>query len=200
MRWTHHFIGTVVLVGLTACATVKGPEATRSEATGLPETLWDFKPEGAGWTAAALDALDGHGAPLVAMTPSDVAVYCPAYAEASRADRKAFWVGFLSALAKHESTWRADVTSPNGRWHGLLQISPATAEGYGCQATSAAALRRGEANLSCAIRIMATTVTRDGVISAGGRGVAADWGPFARPEKRTDISSWTSAQSYCAPS
>jgi len=55
----------------------------------------------------------------------------------------------------------------------------------------------GEANLSCAIRIMAHTVPRDGVVAAGGGGVAADWGPFNVAVKRADMADWTRAQSYC---
>ena len=49
-----------------------------------------------------------------------------------------------------------------------------------------------------ALRIMAVTVPRDGVVSAGMRGVAADWGPFHSRTKRTDMMKWTRAQPYCA--
>ena len=103
----------------------------------------------------------------------------------------------MSALAKHESTWRPDVSGGDGRWHGLLQISPGTAKGYGCRATSSDELKSGSANLSCALRIMAVTVPRDGVIAEGRGGIAADWGPFTKADKRAEMAAWTREQSYC---
>ena len=193
-------------LGLAACST---PEADAPSdlvlvASGspakpdLPPARWDHKPQAEVWTTTALSALDSHASPLVDITPADIETWCPGYATASEEDRKAFWVGLISTLAKHESTWRPGVSGGEGRWHGLLQISPATARGYGCDATSAEALKSGTANLSCGLRIMSTTVARDGVVSAGGGGVAADWGPFNQPKKRSDMIAWTRAQGYCA--
>lgn len=144
-----------------------------------------------------MTALDAHGAVLVETVPADVEKYCPGYPEAGPETRKGFWVVFLSALAKHESTWRADASGGGGRWHGLLQISPNTAEGYGCRARTASALKNGGMNLSCGLRIMAVTVPRDGVISDGMRGVAADWGPFHQARKRADIQAATRAYPGC---
>ncbi|MEL6516808.1 MAG: transglycosylase SLT domain-containing protein [Pseudomonadota bacterium] len=165
--------------------------------TGLPPARWDHKDAGDAWTRATLRALDGPGAPLVDAVPMDATAWCPAFPKADRTQRKAFWVGLLSSLAKHESTWREEVSGGEGRWHGLLQISPATARGYGCAATSAEALKDGPANLSCAVRIMGVTVARDGVISEGGGGVAADWGPFVQEAKREEMRAYTRAQPYC---
>ena len=85
----------------------------------------------------------------------------------------------------------------DGRWFGLVQISPATARGYGCDARSGEALKDGSANLSCAIRIWAETVPRDGVVSAGGGGIAADWGPMVQTRKREDMRAWVRQQDYC---
>jgi len=133
------------------------------------------------------------------MVPQDIGDWCPAYPQADAAQRKAFWVGFLSTLAKHESTMRETAVGGGGRWHGLLQILPATARGYGCRARDGATLRHGPSNLSCAVRIMAVTVPRDGVVSRGMRGVAADWGPLHSRKKRTDMMSWMRRQSYCKP-
>lgn len=197
-------------LALASCAPAEPPDAaapatmsfvaeTRPAAT-LPDARWDHKPQAEQWTEAALTALKGHGAPLVSMVPEDADTWCPAYADATAEDRKAFWVGLLSALAKHESTWRPHVSGGDHQWHGLLQISPATARGYGCAADSAEELKNGEANLKCGLRIMAYTVPRDGVIAADGGGVAADWAPFHNAEKRADMVSWTRAQDYCRPS
>ncbi|MEM0949359.1 MAG: transglycosylase SLT domain-containing protein [Pseudomonadota bacterium] len=174
--------------------------STDTDEATAPAARWDFHPEAERWTEATLIALEGPGAPLVTLVPRDFETWCPGYATASLDDRKAFWVALLSSLAKHESTWRPDVSGGNGRWHGLLQIAPGTARGYGCEARSAAALKDGAANLQCAVRIMGRTVSRDGVISAGGRGVAADWGPFHQSNKRNEMIAWTRAQPYCQPS
>ena len=109
-----------------------------------------------------------------------------------------FWLGFMSALAKYESTYKPQAVGGGGRWYGLLQILPATARGYECHAGSRAALTNGAANLSCAVRIMAVTVPRDGVVAGNGsRGVGADWGPLRSRAKRTEMSAWLKRQSYC---
>lgn len=158
---------------------------------------WDHRPEAAAWTNAALAALDRHGVALVETVPRDAGVWCPGYVDATEQERKAFWVGLLSALAKHESTWNPEAVGGGGKWFGLVQISPATARGYGCEHASGDALKNGSGNLSCAIRILSHTVPRDGVVAEGGRGVAADWGPFHSAAKRAEMMEWTSNQSYC---
>lgn len=165
----------------------------------LPRTRWENAPQSMLWTRAALAALKDHARPLTRVVPQDIAEWCPAYPQADEAARRAFWVGLLSALAKHESTYRPHAVGGGGRWHGLLQITPATARGYGCRAHTGAALRHGPDNLACALRIMTHTVQRDGVVSHGMRGVAADWGPFHSASKRDDMKRWVQRQSYCKP-
>jgi len=176
---------------------VVAPSAARDG--NIPRTRWEHQPQGALWTRSALSALKAHGAVLVERVPRDIAEWCPAYPQSAERGRRAFWVGFLSALAKHESTYNARAVGGGGRWHGLLQILPATARGYECHARDGAALRHGPDNLSCAIRIMAFTVPRDGVVSEGMRGVAADWGPLHSRAKREDMKRWLRGQSYCKP-
>lgn len=184
---------------LVACSEEQaaGP-STPDEA--LPDMRWSHVPHHNAWNDAAVQALTEHGAPLVEMVPADIDAWCPTYRKADAAGRQAFWVGFLSALAKHESTYKPAAVSPNGKWFGLLQISPATARGYDCRADSGHDLKNGGENLSCAIRIMAVTVPRDGVIHAYDgrwRGVAADWGPIRVGAKRRDISAWLKTQPFC---
>ncbi len=158
---------------------------------------WDHRPEAANWTTTAFAALETHAAVLPTIVPADIAQWCPAYETASETDREAFWVGLMSALARHESTWNPEAVGGGGRWFGLVQISPATARSYSCDATSGSALTNGAANISCAMRIWATTVARDGVVSAGRGGVAADWGPMVQSSKREEMRSWISQQPYC---
>lgn len=167
----------------------------------LPRMRWSHMDNHQLWNAAALQALQSHGRPLVEMVPADIEDWCPYYEAAGAPGRAAFWVGFMSALAKHESTYMPRAVGGGGKWYGLLQIAPATARGYECRAGSGEALKDGGDNLSCAVRIMAVTVPRDGVIFARDskwRGVAADWGPMRVPGKRRDIAGWVRAQPYCA--
>ncbi|MCK0167300.1 lytic transglycosylase domain-containing protein [Jannaschia sp. S6380] len=171
--------------------------ASRPRLQEMPDLRWDHIRGSARWTAAAMRALDTHGDRLVQTVPRDIAEWCPAYPEADEWERKAFWAGLLSTLAKHESTWRPTAVGGGGLWYGLVQILPATARGYGCQARSGEALKDGALNMSCAVRIMNLTVPRDGVVSRGMRGVAADWGPFHSSRKRADMRAWLNRQPFC---
>ncbi len=159
---------------------------------------WDHRPEAPIWTQKALAAIDGHEADLPEIIPADIATWCPGYAQAAEEEREAFWAGLMSALAKHESTWNPRASGGGGRWIGLLQISPATARHYGCEATTKAELKDGASNLSCAVQIAAVQVRRDGMVAGGGaQGMGRDWAPFRSSAKRADMAAWTRAQSYC---
>jgi hypothetical protein len=186
--------------GLVTGAVAETPRLSPPEREAkLPRTRWDHVPDAPLWTRAALSALKDHGRVLPRMVPADIADWCPAYGSAPVEARRAFWVGFLSALVKHESTYRSHAVGGGGRWYGLTQIQPSTARLYGCRARNGTALKHGPDNLSCAVRIMARTVPRDGVVSRGMRGVAADWGPLHSSRKRQDMMAWTRSQSYCRP-
>lgn len=181
------------------------PEEDRVEqAAFLPAMRWDHRPEAADWTAATLAALRAEGAVLASTIPADVDAFCPKYAEASMPERRAFWAGLFSALAKHESTWNPKAKGGGGRWIGLMQIAPRTARAYDCDLPEGAGLTDGKANLACAVKIAARQVGRDGAIvsdgSGGWRGVARDWAPMRVESKRKDVASWTRAQSYCSES
>lgn len=167
----------------------------------VPRTRWQHMRGNAVWTRAALSALKDHGRPLVDLVPGDIADWCPAYPTKTEAERRAFWVGFMSALAKHESTYKPWAVGGGGLWYGLLQILPSTARGYRCRVGTGEDLKNGAANLSCAVRIMAHTVPRDGVIHGyrgrKGQGVTADWGPMHSAAKRRDMAGWLKRQTYC---
>lgn len=193
--------GVVAISVLASCATLANlelPQFGAEEVVEDPVMRWDHRPEASTWTATAFAALDTHAAVLPTLVPGDIDQWCPAYPDAPEADREAFWVGLMSALARHESTWNPEAVGGGGRWFGLVQISPATARHYGCQATSGQALLNGSDNISCALRIWATTVPRDGVVAASRGGVAADWGPFVQANKREEMRAWISSQPYCA--
>lgn len=168
----------------------------------IPDARWDFREGGQTWSLAAMSALAAHGSVLQETVPQDIDRWCPAYREAGAAQRRAFWVGMMSALAKHESTYRPDAVGGGNLWFGLLQIYPPTARGYGCHARTGEALKNPADNLSCAVRIMAVTVPRDNAIAIHNgrwRGVAADWGPMTNRSKIAEMANWTRAQSYCQP-
>lgn len=162
----------------------------------VPATRWDHHPEAASWTGATMQAL-GDAPGLLDHIPADVAEYCPAYPGATPAERPAFWTGYLSALAKYESRWNPAAAGAGGRYRGLMQIAPATARGFGCDAD---ALYEGSANLACAVRILAAEVPARGAIvegPAGMGGVAAHWPPARKPGNRAEIAAFTTAQDYC---
>ncbi len=167
----------------------------------LPEARWDFKTGSAVWTRSAMTAVRRFEV-LPTIVPRDIDTWCPAYETANTQTRTAFWVGMMSALSKHESTYNPRAVGGGNQWYGLLQIYPPTARSYGCRATTGEALKNPADNLSCAARIMAVTVERDRAIALNDgrwRGVAADWGPMTNRGKIADMAAWTSAQSYCQP-
>ena len=147
---------------------------------------------------ASLTAIAGQDARLAATLPADIETWCPGYADAGWANRRAFWSGLLSAVAKYESSWNPQASGGGGQWIGLMQISPAAARHYDCSATSSKALKDGSANLQCAVQIMAAQVGRDGVVAGNGRqGIGRDWAPLHASANRAEMSAWTRQQSYC---
>ncbi|MCT4682769.1 MAG: transglycosylase SLT domain-containing protein [Roseicyclus sp.] len=182
---------------LSALAPGRSLRPVLRETWAMPDLRWDDHPRGPRWTSAVMGALRGHGAPLLEVVPRDIDAWCPAYPEADRGQRAAFWAGLVSTLAWHESTHRPDAVGGGGRWFGLVQIAPPTARWRNCEVGTGEALLNGPANLRCGVRIMAITVPRDGVVSEGMRGVAADWGPFHSSRKREDMRNWVRGQDYC---
>jgi hypothetical protein len=147
-----------------------------------------------------MTAISGHGEGLESLVPRDIDRWCPAYIDNGPEQRRAFWVGVMSALAKHESTYNPRAVGGGDLWYGLLQIYPDTARRYGCYARTGEALKDPEDNLSCAARIMNVTVARDNAIAVRDsrwRGIAADWGPMSNRGKTAEMVAWTNKQSYC---
>jgi hypothetical protein len=181
------------------------PAACMDMASGQPEGAlpvmrWDHRPEAAEWTEATLDALRAEGAVLASTVPDDIDEFCPGYTEASADERKAFWAGLFSAIAKYESTWNPQASGAGGRYLGLMQISPATADYVGCD-LSDGGLTDGAANLQCAVRIAANRAPDGGGLVQGSgalAGLVNDWGPMHDSAKVAEMAAWTASQSYCA--
>ncbi|EAR52619.1 hypothetical protein OG2516_05908 [Oceanicola granulosus HTCC2516] len=161
----------------------------------IPETRWDHRPDGDVWTLAAMQAIASHGSGLEDLMPHDIETWCPAYDANPEEQRRAFWVGMMSALAYYESRWQPTAVGGGGRWFGLLQIYPPTARHYGCRARTGEALKDPEDNLSCAVRIATAQVRRAGSVARGMR----DWGPFHNARMRAEMAAWTREQAYCKP-
>lgn len=187
----------VALAALVGCAEVADRKATPV----VPVSQWDHRPEAQEWTVSTISAIATHGTPLIETPLADVEAFCPGYATASDAERKAFWVGLFSGLAKYESTWNPRAAGAGGRYQGLLQIFPQTARFNNCDLSNGG-LYNGATNLSCAVRIAARAVARDRVVVGGPGnwgGVAADWPPLRDARKRAEIAAFTRTQSYCQP-
>lgn len=198
MRIKSLFFLALAVVTLSACTTAKLPDLTTMFSGQMPAMRWDHRPEAQEWTQRSLIAIANQDASLASRVPADIGTWCPGYAKATLPERRAFWAGLLSAVAKHESTWNPRAAGGGGRWIGLMQISPGTAANYRCAARSSASLKDGGANLECAVKIVAAQVGRDGVVAGnGGRGIGRDWAPLKNRAKRSEMAGWTSQQSYC---
>lgn len=189
----------VLLLSQSACMDMMQTDTGTDGA--LPVMAWDnTRPtEAADWTKATLDALRDEGAVLSSAVPMDVAHFCPSYVKASTDDRRAFWAGLFSAIARFESTWNPNATGGGGKYLGLLQISPKTANYVGCD-LSQGGLHDGKSNLACAVKIAAETVPAGGgVVNGKGAlgGIVNAWGPMHDQSKVAQVAAFTSAQSYC---
>ena len=81
----------------------------------MPRTRWTHQPDHLLWNGVALAALKSHGKPLTDMVPRDIAEWCPKYPQATDDERRAFWLGFMSALAKFESTFKPRAIGGGGQ-------------------------------------------------------------------------------------
>jgi hypothetical protein len=168
----------------------------------LPRARWEHRRGGALWTRVTLSAIQTHGRMLLDVVPRDISDWCPAYAANDGDQRAAFWAALLSTLSRYESTWDPRAVGGGGRWFGLLQIYPQTAEFRRCDVQTGDGLKQASANLNCAVRIMSVTVPRDQAISLKEnrwKGVAADWGPIRNDWMRRDMQRYTRRQVYCRP-
>lgn len=191
----HLVMVTALTAPLAGC--LDGAQQAANSAV-KPAMMWDAKPEAPFWTAHTMAELSKYDTALAAQVPSDIAVWCPDYANATTTERRAFWAGLMSGLSRIESGWNPAAVGGRGRYYGLLQIMPQSARYYGCEANTKAELKDGPGNLACAARIMADGVGRDGVVAGSGKeGVARSWGPMQKADKRQELSEWTRSLPYC---
>lgn len=192
---------TISLLGMTALsACVGGSETAQLSTSGMtPPMQWDVRPEGKDWTGKTLAALATEDEALAGAVPADIETWCPGYEAATMIERRAFWAGMMSAVARYESSWNPQAAGGGGRYIGIMQISPRTADFHGCEADTSAELKDGADNLACATKIVANAVASDGVVAGSGRqGAGRDWMPMRDASKRAAMAAWTRSQPYCA--
>ncbi|MBL9055704.1 MAG: lytic transglycosylase domain-containing protein [Rhodobacteraceae bacterium] len=184
---------------VSGCVDTTAPDFMSFMPGGKPPAMaWDHRPEADQWTVSTMSAVASEDDALADLVPEDIDTWCPGYAKASIGERRAFWSGLLSAVARYESSWNPRASGGGGRYIGVMQISPRSAANYGCEADTAAELKDGAANLQCAVEMVAYHVERDGVVAGRGtKGVGRDWMPLRDAGKRAAIADWTRAQSYC---
>lgn len=184
VRLDRYTLLTMLVVSFIVSCTVK-----QAAEKPVYTALWD-KPE---WTQITLDALDKYGQDLLKAEPTDAVKYCPKF---KSVDRKQFYLGLISQLAKFESSFNTqekytedfnDAKDKPVVSRGLLQISEESGRSYGCPIQSGNDLHNSATNLECGIRILNRWIPKDGVIQGGQpgawKGAARYWSPF-RKESR----------------
>ena len=148
---------------------------------------WDSKtPHAADWSRFVVDALEQHGAELLACVPSDIRDFCPAF-PGDKARRARFWLFLLSCIAEFEnSSFNPDdkFTEATGEISaGLLQLSIGDRRNYSCDFTTEQDVLDPAKNLSCGVRIMQKLVVQDNVISGGADKGASRYWSTLRPNR-----------------
>lgn len=135
---------------------------------------WSTTNRDGSWTKAAENAVAKSMLPR--QVPGDIQYFCPKYPALSQQQRRKFWVGLLSAMAKPESNFQphryytekfVDAKGRRVVSRGLLQISieSANQQRYDCDIPQATLLHDPKVNLSCGVKILSKWVKTDGVIA-----------------------------------
>ena len=140
----------------------------------LDYAAWSNANRDGSWTRAAENAVAKSTLPK--QIPSDINYFCPSYQKLNQQQRRKFWVGLLSAMAKPESNFQphryytekfADARGRRVVSRGLLQISIESANQprYDCDIPQATLLHDPKVNLACGVKILDKWVKTDGVIA-----------------------------------
>jgi uncharacterized protein (TIGR02594 family) len=153
---------------------------------------WDGKsPDAADWSRFVVDALEQHGAQLLACVPSDIGDFCPAFPD-DKTRRERFWLYLLSCIAELESSFQPNQTfAEPGELRGvisagLLQLSIGDARPYSCDFTTEQDVPDPAKNLSCGVRIMQKLVVQDNVIAGGRDSGASRYWSTLRPGRKLE--------------
>jgi hypothetical protein len=172
---------------------------------------WSKKNPDGSWTALTEKAVAASALP--GLVPNDIKRFCPAYPDLSADDRKKFWVGLLSAMARPESNFKPEVSYTekfnDGRGEpvvsrGLLQLSieSANQKRHGCAIAKAEDLHDSAVNLPCGVKILEAWVKADGVIAydpeGRNRGGGRYWSVMRTSKKHlAEITGFTGKLAVC---
>ena len=156
-------------------------------ATAQDYAAWAKKNTDGSWTAATEAAV--ANSELSSVVPADIEKFCPAYTNRSAEERRIFWVGLLSILARPESNFKpetkytesfADAQGNKDGSRGLLQISieSANQKKYSCVIKKAEDLHDPSVNLACGVKILDAWVKTDKVIATYGTGAPRGGGRY----------------------
>jgi hypothetical protein len=135
---------------------------------------WAKKNTDGSWTAFAENAVANSNLPNT--FPADIDKFCPGYKTKDAIDRKVFWVGLISIIAKPESNFKPETTytesfnDAKGKKvisRGLLQISieSANQKKYSCDIKKSENLHDPKVNIDCGVKILEAWVKTDNVIA-----------------------------------
>ncbi len=171
---------------------------------------WANKNPDGMWTKAAEEAVERSNLP--ASEPADVEKFCPTYRTRSPAERRQFWAGLISIMARPESNFKphtkyveafADAHGNRVVSRGLLQISieSANKKRYYCQIRKAEDLHDPATNINCGVKILNAWVVADNRIAtpAGSKpkGGGRYWSTLRKAKHLPEISGYTSKLAVC---
>ncbi len=130
----------------------------------------------------------------------DMTDFCPGWdtIKTDRDKRAIFLMNFVAAMVTPESNWDPGATGdkergPEHSSKGLLQLTKASDQAYGCDCKSMNDEYNPIQNLKCGTHMFLYHIARDGTVGKGGkdgtpaRGLARSWGPFQREGERRAI-------------
>jgi len=172
---------------------------------------WAKKNTDGSWTAATEAAVSSSNLPN--SVPTDIDKFCPGYKAQDVSNRKIFWAGLLSIVARPESNFKPETTytesfsDAKGKKvvsRGLLQISieSANQKKYSCGIKKAEDLHDPAINVTCGVKILDAWVTSDNIIATYGNGPSRGGGRYwstlrERKKHLLEITKFTRSLKVC---
>lgn len=130
------------------------------------------------WTKTVLEVVRANKRTLD--RANDVENFCPGYRKSTSKAQEMCWVVVMSAITKLESSFNPETQAREG--NGDLSVGLLAMSGHQCKnARTLKGLKNPIENLKCGTRKMIELVGRDGYISRGFRGGAANWSVLRTP-------------------